>query len=123
MPSEANELQLTDGTAIVIAHAAVGHPSGKLIDILGKAMPALHLGTQEGDRWSINVDIDHRPHPGWLRLCDCNRDNQMLVLMWIATDPHPDLTRGLDIIQRARCRRPFESPQSWPALPPGAKVP
>ena len=121
--SDANQLQLTDGADTVIAHAFLGHPSDRIIKSLGKAMPALHVGTGDGNLWSISVDIDHGQHPGWLRLCDCNRDNQTLLLIWIAGKPEPDLTRGREIVQRARCRQPDERPQSWPDLRRDDKVP
>ena len=80
-------------------------------------------GTGDGNLWSISVDIDHGQHPGWLRLCDCDRDNQTLLLIWIAGKPEPDLTRGREIVQRARCRRADESPQSWPDRRRDAKIP
>jgi len=123
VPNRGNDLQLTDGTDTVFAYTASSLPADKIVEVLTKGMPGLHVGTREGTRWSISVDLDKRSHPGWLRVCDCDRDGQTLIFMWIAGKPDADRARGLQIVQRARCRRIGERPQTWSVAPTDAKVP
>jgi hypothetical protein len=115
MPSGSiDQLQLTDGSALLIAQLIYGTDPDKALDIMVSthAIPGVDIGQRDGDRWPFEMRANGTRYPGHLEFRVCPELGQTLMLWWArvtdkATDDSP-------VLRTARCRKKDEPAQLWP---------
>jgi hypothetical protein len=112
------QVQLTDGQSFLMLRP--GDPEhdselGKMLQILFRGMnQPVTVGTPVGDRVPLSGKIDDESVVGFGRLIKCAGVDAILIEM------SPDQATADSVaakLQSARCLRPGEPPQKWPAAP------
>jgi hypothetical protein len=121
---EPDLVQITDGATAQLTMRPL--PPGLKIDLEMMIEPIFkaagvqgRVTKRDGDRISITMSDGSDSLDGWVRLVPCPTGTTMVLAL--AAD-QATLDRIYERVGGARCLRPGEKPQEWPAPPPGAPV-
>jgi len=109
------QLILTDGLYLLFA---VNLGAKLKDDVLAKMMPDvvgpdMRVSQRQGSDWSVTATTD--PTTGWLTVLRCLDGDQTVLLMSLVDGKAGKAQTAREILRKARCRRPGESPQQWQA--------
>jgi hypothetical protein len=112
----ANGMNVSDGKTTVMVVGVDRPLSEEALDLMvAAAVPQDHrLLRKEGNEWPFEGHRGGAQFSGWVTERTCERDRPLVLLAAVKGD-RSQTQNGRAILQGARCRKPGEPAQAWPA--------